>query len=190
MSQTGHFRLVKNWRQSTSTISLRKRSVYCGVRHAGKHGLTPNRQPIFRLNSLVIAFPSSEGASHASHFCLFCSANARACDARYGCYGTEFSRARRCGWCYHWRCSRRATRRRNRGRHGRRCGSPSQQAWPLLLASWSLLGAHRRKIASRICSLLQVTNTHALPIRSVNAKQARPAGSRWRAPCVELGRPS
>jgi hypothetical protein len=43
------------------------------------------------------------------------------------------------------------------GRHGRRCGSPSRQAWPLLLASWSLLGARWRKIASRIVPLLPVT---------------------------------
>jgi len=68
----------------------------------------------------------------------------------------QSSAGRGCGRRYHWRCSWRAARRGNRSRHWSRCGSPSQQAWPLLLASWSLLGAHRWKIASRIFSLLQV----------------------------------
>jgi hypothetical protein len=78
----------------------------------------------------------------------------------YGCHGPEFRWARRCGRCDHRRGSWRPTRRGSGSRHGCRCRSPSRPAlaWPLLLASRSLLGSHRWKVAPRVLSLLQVVN--------------------------------
>jgi hypothetical protein len=80
--------------------------------------------------------------------------------AFHGCYCPEFRRARRCGRRDHRRCCRRSTRRGSGSRHGCRSRSPSRPtlAWPLLLASRSLLGPHRWKVAPRVFSLLQVAS--------------------------------
>jgi hypothetical protein len=114
--------------------------------------------PPFRLNWLVSTFSVIQrGPSNASYLCLVCLALARACDARDGRHGAEFGRARRCRWRYHWWSGWRPARCRNRSRHrGRRRSQSGQETRALLLASWSLLGAHPRQIAPRRCPLLQV----------------------------------
>jgi hypothetical protein len=103
------------------------------------------------------------GVSYEPNFSLVVvSADAGFCHARNGSHGTERRRTR-CGRRRdHWGCGRRSTRRRSGSRHRCCCRSPSPpaRAWPLLLASWSLLGAHRRQIASGVFALLPVTQAH------------------------------
>ena len=98
------------------------------------------------------------GSHNASTSSLLSSAASGICHARDGCHGAKLGRTRRGGGCDHRRCGRRPTRRGSGSRHGCRCRSPSPPAlaWPLLLASWSLLGAHRREIAPGVFPLLPV----------------------------------
>ena len=94
------------------------------------------------------------------------------------------SRTRRRRGCYHrWR-SWRSTRSGSGSRHGcrRRSPSPPACAWPLLLASWSLLGAHWREIAPCVFSVLQITRAHVRAKASPLDALAR-AGSSVGAHC-------